>query len=191
MLYEKPRSVVSCEYVWRRTDRYIDFPWSVPTLPDPRALEGELPRPAAGSGDRPTAESPATRRASPELALGQGSATLDLLRAGYDAYGVDISAERIASGREQLDRAGFPSADRLTVHEQGQAALPERSFDAVCSQDVLEHIADLDQAVAEIARLMAPARSACTRSPPAGWCGRPTRSCPSSTGSRAAARAGG
>ena len=29
VLYEKPRSSVQCEYVWRRTDRWIDFPWSV------------------------------------------------------------------------------------------------------------------------------------------------------------------
>jgi hypoxanthine phosphoribosyltransferase len=29
VLYEKPRSVVRCEYVWRRTDLWIDFPWSV------------------------------------------------------------------------------------------------------------------------------------------------------------------
>jgi hypoxanthine phosphoribosyltransferase len=28
VLYEKPRSAVSCEYVWRRTDRWIVFPWS-------------------------------------------------------------------------------------------------------------------------------------------------------------------
>jgi len=28
VLYEKSRSVVNCEYVWRRTDRWIDFPWS-------------------------------------------------------------------------------------------------------------------------------------------------------------------
>jgi hypoxanthine phosphoribosyltransferase len=28
VLYEKPRSIVKCEYVWRRTDRWIDFPWS-------------------------------------------------------------------------------------------------------------------------------------------------------------------
>jgi len=27
-LYEKPRSVVKCDYVWRRTDRWIVFPWS-------------------------------------------------------------------------------------------------------------------------------------------------------------------
>ena len=28
VLYEKPPSVVKCEYVWRRTERWIDFPWS-------------------------------------------------------------------------------------------------------------------------------------------------------------------
>jgi hypoxanthine phosphoribosyltransferase len=40
VLYEKPRSSVKCEYVWRRTDRWIDFPWSArPPIP--------LDRPAA------------------------------------------------------------------------------------------------------------------------------------------------
>jgi hypothetical protein len=29
VLYEKPWSTVPCEYVWRRTDRWIDFPWSI------------------------------------------------------------------------------------------------------------------------------------------------------------------
>jgi hypothetical protein len=29
VLYEKPQSLVKCDYVWRRTDRWIDFPWSV------------------------------------------------------------------------------------------------------------------------------------------------------------------
>ena len=28
VLYEKPHTVVPCDYVWRRTDRWIDFPWS-------------------------------------------------------------------------------------------------------------------------------------------------------------------
>jgi hypoxanthine phosphoribosyltransferase len=31
VLYEKSRSVVECEYVWRRTDLWIDFPWSAQT----------------------------------------------------------------------------------------------------------------------------------------------------------------
>lgn len=42
VLYEKPQSVIRCEYVWRRTDRWINFPWSseppiVP--PTPRATQ--------------------------------------------------------------------------------------------------------------------------------------------------------
>jgi hypoxanthine phosphoribosyltransferase len=28
VLYGKPRSVVKCEYQWRETDRWIEFPWS-------------------------------------------------------------------------------------------------------------------------------------------------------------------
>ena len=28
VIYEKPRSAVRCEYVWRRTERWIEFPWS-------------------------------------------------------------------------------------------------------------------------------------------------------------------
>jgi hypoxanthine phosphoribosyltransferase len=28
VLYEKDRSLVRCDYVWRRTDRWITFPWS-------------------------------------------------------------------------------------------------------------------------------------------------------------------
>ncbi len=28
VLYEKPRSIVQCEYVWKSTDQWIEFPWS-------------------------------------------------------------------------------------------------------------------------------------------------------------------
>ena len=28
VVYEKLQSVVPCDHVWRRTDRWIDFPWS-------------------------------------------------------------------------------------------------------------------------------------------------------------------
>jgi hypoxanthine phosphoribosyltransferase len=30
VLYEKPQSVVRCDFVWRRTDRWVNFPWSAP-----------------------------------------------------------------------------------------------------------------------------------------------------------------
>ncbi|GAA3774537.1 phosphoribosyltransferase [Streptomyces phyllanthi] len=29
VIYEKPQSLVKCEYVWKRTDQWINFPWSV------------------------------------------------------------------------------------------------------------------------------------------------------------------
>jgi len=39
VLYEKPGSTVHCEYVWRRTDRWINFPWST----EPPVVPGALP----------------------------------------------------------------------------------------------------------------------------------------------------
>jgi hypoxanthine phosphoribosyltransferase len=30
VLYEKPHSVIRSDFVWRRTDRWINFPWSSP-----------------------------------------------------------------------------------------------------------------------------------------------------------------
>jgi len=42
VLYEKPPSVVKCEYVWRRTDLWIDFPWSA-EAPVTQQLAGVRP----------------------------------------------------------------------------------------------------------------------------------------------------
>jgi uncharacterized protein len=28
VIYEKPRSVIRCDYIWKRTDLWINFPWS-------------------------------------------------------------------------------------------------------------------------------------------------------------------
>jgi uncharacterized protein len=33
VIYQKPQSTIDCEYAWRRTDLWIDFPWSAPNLP--------------------------------------------------------------------------------------------------------------------------------------------------------------
>jgi hypoxanthine phosphoribosyltransferase len=45
VLYEKPRSAIKCEYVWRRTDRWITFPWS--------AVEGIFESVTGTSSSRP------------------------------------------------------------------------------------------------------------------------------------------
>lgn len=43
VIYEKSRSVVKCEYVWGRTDRWIDFPWSAPPPVVPIARRDSIP----------------------------------------------------------------------------------------------------------------------------------------------------
>jgi hypoxanthine phosphoribosyltransferase len=41
VLYQKSRSEVDCEYVWHRTDLWIDFPWSSqPPVTDPAGRAG-------------------------------------------------------------------------------------------------------------------------------------------------------
>nr|WP_246381733.1 phosphoribosyltransferase [Prauserella isguenensis] len=40
VVYEKPASTVACDYVWRRTDRWINFPWS--TEPPVVTREGQV-----------------------------------------------------------------------------------------------------------------------------------------------------
>jgi hypothetical protein len=39
VLYEKPRSVVKCDYAWKKTDLWINFPWSDK---DPVVNKGKL-----------------------------------------------------------------------------------------------------------------------------------------------------
>lgn len=36
VLYEKPTSIVACDYVWKRTEAWINFPWST----EPPLVEG-------------------------------------------------------------------------------------------------------------------------------------------------------
>ena len=42
VLYEKPASMVHCDYVWRRTDPWIDFPWSAEAPVGERLAESAL-----------------------------------------------------------------------------------------------------------------------------------------------------
>ena len=38
VLYEKSHSLVKCDYIWKRTDQWINFPWSTePPLAEPSA----------------------------------------------------------------------------------------------------------------------------------------------------------
>jgi hypoxanthine phosphoribosyltransferase len=49
VLYEKPHCVVNCEYVWRRTERWITFPWSA----EPPVSESPRERARSGGAAQP------------------------------------------------------------------------------------------------------------------------------------------
>src|SRR5262249_11399497 len=40
VVYQKPHSTVSCEYIWQHTDKWINFPWS--TLPPVVSRAGQV-----------------------------------------------------------------------------------------------------------------------------------------------------
>lgn len=55
VLYEKPRSVVRCDYVWRRTDKWIEFPWSDE---EPIKMDDSAPPPPAQPAETASSAAP-------------------------------------------------------------------------------------------------------------------------------------
>lgn len=72
-----------------------------------------------------------------DLGCGNGAMTKELMRAGYDAYGVDASQTGIAEARQE-----FPN--RFFVHNFSTSELPiavrSIQFSSVISTEVIEHL---------------------------------------------------
>jgi hypothetical protein len=54
VLFQKPRSVINCDYVWSRTDRWIVFPWSA----EPPVAVTVTPPTSSGGSARVTIPAP-------------------------------------------------------------------------------------------------------------------------------------
>lgn len=63
-------------------------------------------------------------------------------------YGMDIEFDRVLEGAQTLPGLAVAAAESLPY--------PENTFDAVLSHEVLEHVADDRQALAEIVRVLRP-----------------------------------
>lgn len=83
-----------------------------------------------------------------DFGCGDGQGVQALLEAGADAYGVDVSPEAIAE-------AELIVPGRCLVGEN-HFPWPDAHFDFVVSNQVIEHVVDLDEAMAEVARVMKP-----------------------------------
>ncbi len=91
-----------------------------------------------------------------DFGCGRGGLVGQLRVAGADAYGVDIDERFIHSGRI-LSRMWEGDCPILSLMEVGGRTLfKDGFFDAVITDQVLEHVADLDALAGEISRILRP-----------------------------------
>ncbi len=82
-----------------------------------------------------------------DFGCGDGRSLVPLLAEGWDVWGVDITQPRIVRA---------PDPARLLVLQDGRAPFDDASFDLVFSNQVLEHVENLEPVIAEVARLTKP-----------------------------------
>lgn len=88
---------------------------------------------------------------------GRGELTLWLRQQGYRAFGIDAGVEWIENGRVLARRRGLPAEEVLvTFDDSYRAPFPDQSVDFVSSDQVLEHVADLEAFVRETGRVLKP-----------------------------------
>jgi SAM-dependent methyltransferase len=105
-----------------------------------------------------------------DFGCGYGRSLVVLAPTGVDWYGVDISESQLETAAENLRADDVDPSGRLAViNQDGRAPYADDYFDVIFSYQVLEHAADLDVVVAEIARLLAPDGVA-LHEWPAKWC---------------------
>src|SRR5690348_1025169 len=87
------------------------------------------------------------------LDVGCGTAELSLLmaRRGARVTGVDLSEGMLAVGREKVERAGLGERIELRLGNALQLPFADASFDAAASAFVMRNVANLDQALREMA----------------------------------------
>jgi SAM-dependent methyltransferase len=91
-----------------------------------------------------------------DFGCGRGGLVGKMRLAGTDAYGVDIEERFIQSGHI-LSRMWPADGPILSVvNEDGRTPFNDGFFDAVITDQVLEHVADLDVLAAEISRILRP-----------------------------------
>lgn len=105
------------------------------------------------------------RRTGPEsvrildVGCGRGDTVAWLCGQGWDAYGIDVSFDYIQRGREYLARVGADPERLQVMNDDFSYPFPDGMFDVVLSDQVIEHVADLDLFAAEVARISAPGAS--------------------------------
>jgi SAM-dependent methyltransferase len=94
-----------------------------------------------------------------DVGCGRGDTAAWLCAQGWDAYGIDISPNYIERGREYLTRNGADPERLQLLNDDFTYPFPDGMFDIVLSDQVIEHVADLELFASEVARISAPGAS--------------------------------
>lgn len=105
-------------------------------------------------GERGRSDAPRPVRVL-DWGCGRGRTVMKLLEAGYHAEGVDIDEAVLRNGFALMRERGYEPEKYLRPVTDSYL-LADESFDMVLSEQVLEHVEDLEATVAEMARLTAP-----------------------------------
>jgi ubiquinone/menaquinone biosynthesis C-methylase UbiE len=89
-----------------------------------------------------------------DLGCGRGAHVFKLRQSGYSAYGIDVDSKVISNGEKLFNDYGFNHAGIIKlVHPGSVWPFEDHFFDLVFSDQVLEHVADLDGVLAEVSRV--------------------------------------
>jgi ubiquinone/menaquinone biosynthesis C-methylase UbiE len=84
---------------------------------------------------------------------GRGRFVLWLREQGFDAHGVDIDPEPINNGLILFETKGYHNKPLTLFSSEGRTVYEDGTFDFIMTDNVLEHVQDIDKVMVEIGRL--------------------------------------
>jgi SAM-dependent methyltransferase len=88
-----------------------------------------------------------------DFGCGRGVLHVTLKRLGFDAYGADVDVHAITVARDFLRNAGYDVNSVGTINVDGKTTFPDAYFDVIVSDQVIEHVEDINLVATECARL--------------------------------------
>ncbi len=119
--------------------------------------------------DRQSAGSAGANLRVLDVGCGRGDTVAWMRAQGWDAYGIDVDADYIARGRDHLSAAGDDPGRLQLIGQDFSYPFDDEFFDVVLSDQVIEHVVDLDCFASEVARVSAPSARG-LHIYPAKWC---------------------
>lgn len=91
-----------------------------------------------------------------DAGCGPGEHTVRVARAGYRVCAVDLSQAMLHEAEARIEKAGVRDAVELRREDLTRLSLPDASFRYAFSWGVVIHIPDIERALRELARILAP-----------------------------------